>query len=204
MIKYNQLDVEYDCVIAFDFLSDEERQSKQIAISLAETFKKMNCCLRVYKLNDGKEFYTILNSLKKEVKSGQKFMFHFIAHGNKDGIGFKHTREFISWDDLEKILTLINSHSENTLVLNLTSCYGLNGIHTVNPFSSDSPFFGLIGYTEKLKSKTSKQANDIFYSAVIKGEKINDALRLVQKSLKDKNFHCITSQGFAYLKKLKK
>jgi hypothetical protein len=140
------------------------------------------------------ELLAYFQELLQEAQQGKNFMFHFVAHGNDSGIGFKHSGEFVSWSELTDIMTEINEASNNTLVLNLTSCFGLHGIKTVNPFDTGNPFFGLIGYAEKLKIKVGKEANKIFYGAVI-----NEKL---QVQLNDKNFHCITSQGYSHLKKL--
>ena len=203
MINYQNLDVEYDAVIVFDLLSQEEREKHKISSSLEELFKKNNTHITVKYFATKKEILSFLKKLLNEVKSGKKYMFHFVGHGNKKCIAFKHTSELITWDELTSILTEINEASGNTLVLNMTSCFGLHGIKTVNPFSAGNPFFGLIGYSDKLKVKVSKQANDIFYSSLIVGMKINQAVSKLQADLNDKNFHCISSQGYSFLKKLK-
>lgn len=200
MINYQNLDVEYDSVIVFDLLSQEERDKYKVTSLLVELFKKNKTHITVKYFSNKKEVLTYLKKILNEAKSGKKYMFHFVGHGNKKCIAFKHTSEFIAWDELTSILTEINEAFGNTLVLNMTSCFGLHGIKTVNPFSDGNPFFGLIGYSEKLKIKVAKQANEIFYTAVIGGMKINQAVIKLQADLKDKNFHCISSQGYSFLK----
>lgn len=61
-----------------------------------------------------------------------------------DCIGFKHTAEKITWNSLEDILEQININQIMLLILNMTSCFGIHAIKTVNPFSSDKAFYGLI------------------------------------------------------------
>ena len=200
MINYQNLDVEYDSVIVFDLLSDEERKKHQITESLETFFKQKNAPITAKYLSGKNELLSYFQQLLQEAQQGKNFMFHFVSHGNDSGIGFKHSGEFISWSELTDILTKINEASHNTLVLNLTSCFGLHGIKTVNPFKTGNPFFGLIGYAEKLKILVGKQANEIFYDSVISGLKINQAVDKLQADLNDKKFHCITSQGYSHLK----
>lgn len=203
MINYQCLDVEYDSVVVFDLLSQEERDQYKISSSLEDLFIKNNTHITVKYFVSKQEVLTFLKELLKEVESGMKFMFHFVGHGNKECIAFKHTFELITWVDLTSILSDINVASGNTLVLNMTSCFGLHCIKTVNPFSDGNPFFGLIGYSNELNVEVAIKANDIFYSSLMGGMKINNAVSKLQADLDDKNFHCISSQGYSYLKKLK-
>jgi hypothetical protein len=200
MIEYKKLDTEYDQVVVLDFLSEKERNKHQITIELESLFKSNKIGIMPVYLTNRNDFENTLNFLIKLAKSGQRFMIHFVAHGNADGIGFKETGDFISWLDLEPYLVLLNKECENTLVLNMTTCFGLHGIKTVNPFSSDKPFYGLIGYTSKLKIAKAKQANMDFYTCVFKGLQFNEALKEVQLNTSDLDFLCITSEGYSFLK----
>jgi hypothetical protein len=204
MIHYDKLDTEYDQVVFLDFLSDQERNKHHITSEIVDLFQKNNIGARSEYLSNSSDLTNILESLKTQANSGYKVMLHFIAHGNESGVGFKHTGEFISWEDLENALTELNKATDNTLVLNLTSCFGLHGIKTVNPFSSDNPFFGLIGYTKKLNIKLSKSVNNQFYSSIFNGAPFNEAIKQLQRSTGDLGFQCITSQGYSYIKNKKK
>lgn len=202
MITYQTLDVEYDSVVVFDLLSQKEREKHKVSETLQELFKKKGMPLTIKYLSTKKDIVASLNKLLEKVKQGQKFMFHFVGHGNKNCIAFKETSEIITWEELGSLLTQLNEDSGNTLILNMTSCFGLHSIKTVNPFSEDSsPFFGLIGYSEKLKFKAAKSANDIFYTSLFSGMKINQAVSQLHLQMGDKNFHCITSQGYSVLKR---
>ncbi len=204
MINYQNLNVEYDSVIIFDLLSQNERDKYNVSSSLEELFKRNNTYVTVKYFSNKKEIIAYLEKLLADSKSGKKFMFHFVGHGNKQCLAFKHLSESITWEELTTILTEINEATGNTLVLNMTSCFGLHGIKTVNPFSNKSPFFGLIGYDGELEIKAAKQANDIFYSSMFKGFTINQAVDVLKTKMNDKNFHCISSQGFSYIIKIKK
>ncbi|MEP0711203.1 hypothetical protein [Algoriphagus sp.] len=200
MKKLKKLDVEYDQVVVLDFLSETERRKHQITIELESLFKANRIGIMPVYLNNRNDLESIMNTLIQLAKSGKRFMIHFVAHGNVDGIGFKETAEFISWVDLEPLLISLNKECQNTVVLNMTTCFGLHGIKTVNPFSSDKPFFGLIGYTEKLKIVKGKQANSHFYTSVFNGLQFNEALKALQLQTNDLRFHCITSEGYSFLK----
>jgi hypothetical protein len=204
MINYTNLDASYDSIVIFDMLSDSERKSNMISEKL-ETFIKQNKYSAIlFKLTTKDELFEKLNNLLDNVKQGKKYMFHFVCHGNIDGIGFKHTNEFIPWKLLEDILVLINLNSNNSLVLNLTSCFGIHAIKTVNPFSSDKAFFGLIGYDGKLQKQLGIKVNERYYKLIMDGYKINDAIKDIVSYFLDDKFKCITSQGYSELTKIGK
>jgi hypothetical protein len=203
-IEYKNLDTAYDKLIVFDLLSNEERENLKITSSLESYFTTNSKPIEVHLLNNKKELHDKFAEIEERAKEGEKFLFHFVGHGNSDGIGFKHTQELVEWKELSSDLSKINLASGNTLVLNLTSCFGLNGIKTVNPFHEDTPFFGLIGFTETLNSKIAKQANEIFYREFFKGISINEILKILKKETSNDNFHCISSQGYSEMKKANK
>lgn len=200
MKEYKKLDIEYDQVVVLDFLSETERKKHQITNELESLFNANRIRIMPVYLKNRNDLESILNLLIQLAKIGKRFMLHFIAHGNEDGIGFKETGDFISWNDLEPFLISLNKECENTVVLNMTTCFGLHGIKTVNPFTSNQPFYGLIGYTEKLKIVKGKQANSHFYTSVFNGLQFNEALKALQLQTGDLKFQCITSEGYSFLK----
>lgn len=200
-IEYKNLEVEYDKIIVFDFLSNQEREKLKITSSLESYFTTNNKPIEVHLLNNKKELHEKFAEIEERAKSGEKFFFHFVGHGNSEGIGFKHTQELVKWKELSSDLSKINIAASNTLVVNMTSCFGLNGIKTVNPFHEETPFFGLIGFTKTLNSKIAKQANEIFYREFFKGTSINEILKILKAETSNDNFHCISTQGYSEIKK---
>jgi hypothetical protein len=203
MENYTNLDTEYDSIVIFDMLSDSERKSDMISEKLEIFIRQNKYSVILFKLTTKEELFEKLGNLLDNVKQGEKYMFHFVCHGNTNGIGFKHTNEFIPWKLLEDNLIQINSNSNNSLVLNMTSCFGIHAIKTVNPFSSDRAFFGLIGYDGTLQKLLGIKANERYYNLLMNGWKINDAIKDIVSYFSDGNFKCITAQGYSELSKKK-
>jgi hypothetical protein len=197
----NLAPTDYDNVIVFDLLSADERKKHDISGKLKNVFEAKGMPVVLIKnLGTGQELETAMQDLLNQAKNGKKFIFHFVAHGNDECIGFKHTGEQVKWEVLGKVLSEINEAAENTLVLNMTTCLGLHGIKSVDFSTSGNPFFGLIGYSDTLPISTGIKANEIFYGHVIDGKQINEAVRLLQNEMNDDKFLCITSQGYNNLK----
>lgn len=203
MIEYTNLDAEYNSIVIFDMLSDLERKSERISEKLEEFINNNGYSSISLNLRNRDELFKNFDNLLNDVKKGKNYMFHFVSHGNTNGIGFKHTYEFIPWKLLDDILSQINLFANNTLVLNMTTCFGLHGIKTINPFSSDKSFFGLIGYDGSLNKKIGIQANERYYKLIMDGHVINEAVKDIANHFSDPKFKCITSQGFSELVKMK-
>ncbi len=87
------------------------------------------------------------------------------------------------------------------LIINMTSCFGINGIKSVDVNKSDSPFFGLIGYEEKLLPARAKLINSHFYQNMIDGFDIPTSVNNVKAELNDSKIYCITSIGYKKITK---
>lgn len=203
-MEYNQLSTEWDSVIILDFLSKEEREKDDISGQLQKVIQDNGYNSKPLYLENKEDLFKCLCNLEDEAKNGKRFCLHIVAHGNSDGIGFKHTMEFLSWSDLGKYLVTLNKACENTLVLNMTTCHGIHGIKTNNPLGNNASFFGIIGYDKNLNKLKSIEANSMFYKGIIEGKKINKLLTEIQSHFNDKSFHCMTSQGYFELLNSKK
>lgn len=199
-MNYKNLNAEYDKVVIFDLLSAEERSSLKITDDLEKIFKD-KVSIEIHLCENKIDIVSKLTTLTQEARNGKKFIFHFVAHGNNQGIGFKHTNELVEWSIFSDHLTEINKAAGNSLILNLTSCFGLNGIKITDFISENTAFFGLIGYSQKLKAPKAITANQIFYTNLFKGISINEIVKIIRSEMKDENFHCITAQGYTILKK---
>lgn len=200
MIDYKKLDVEYDQVVILDLLSDSERTDWKITQELDATLQGERFSTRIINLSTKHELLDTLAKLTTESKTGKRYMLHFVGHGNKDCIGFKHTGELITWSELEGPLQTLNMAADESLVLNMTTCKGLNVIKAVNHMTAAKPFFGIVGYSDDLDYRIGIQASKIFYLGMSSGLQINEALAMIQKNTGDDNFHCFTAQGYSEIK----
>jgi hypothetical protein len=204
MINYKKLDVVYDQVVFIDLLSDHERNEWKITKTIDTTLKSEGYSTRVINLSTKKELFDALAQLTTESIAGKRYMLHFVGHGNNNCIGFKHKHEIIPWSELEEPLQTLNVASNESLVLNMTTCKGLNVIKAVDHLSTTKPFFGIIGYSDDLEYPIGIHASEIFYKGMSNGMEINEVLIQVQKETNDNKFHCITAQGYSQLKTLSK
>jgi hypothetical protein len=200
MIDYKKLDVKYDQVVILDLLSDTERTNWKITQELDATLTGERFSTQIINLSTKQELLDTLAQLTTESKAGKRYMLHFVGHGNKDYIGFKHTGEIITWSELEGPLQTLNMAADASLVLNMTTCKGLNVIKAVNHMTATKPFFGIVGYSADLDYRVGIQASKIFYLGMSSGLHINEALSKVQKDTGDDKFLCITAQGYSEIK----
>ncbi|GGF43755.1 caspase family protein [Echinicola rosea] len=200
MIDYKKLDVEYDQIIILDLLSENERTDWKITEELRDVLKGERFSVHPIYLSNKQELLDALEQLTTQAKAGKRYMLHFVGHGNSDCIGFKHNHELIPWSQLEVPLQNLNKVSDETLVLNMTTCKGLNVIKAVDHMKVEKPFFGIIGYSADLDYCVGISANKIFYLSMSNGIQINKAIEKVKKETGDDNFHCITAQGYSAIK----
>lgn len=200
MIDYKKLNVEYDQIVILDLLSDDERTNWKITEELNTFLTGEGFSTRIINLATKQELLDTLKDLTSEAKSGKRFMLHFVGHGNEDCIGFKHTRELIPWSELEEPLRNLHKEAEQTLILNMTTCKGLNVIKAVDHMKEELPFFGIVGYSGNLNFRVGIKANKTFYLSMANGNPIEQVIENVKKETGDDNFHCITAQGYAAIK----
>ena len=78
---------------------------------------------------------------------------------------------------------------------------GLHGIKIAEYVKT--PFFGLIGYSEKLKIAKGKVINELFYTKLSEGKPIQEIIPEIQKELNDNNLYCISTEGYNTITKNK-
>lgn len=200
MIEYKKLDVDYDQIVILDLLSDDERTNWKITEELNSVLTTERFSTQILNLSTKRELLDAISQLTIESQKGKRFMLHFVGHGNSDCIGFKHTGELIPWSEIEEPLKNLNLATNGTVVLNMTTCKGLNVIKAVDHLKGEFPFFGIIGYSDDLYSDDAIAANRIFYLSMANGLQIQEAVEKMKKDTGDDKFHCITAQGYAAIK----
>lgn len=195
------LDISYDLVFILDCLPEDEYNIWNISQNLKSFFitKEVNqylchCKNKAEILNA----FDVLNEFSQEDKT---FCLHIVSHGNVKGFGLNSTTDFIAWSEFEQNLTKMNKNMSGNLIVNMTSCFGINGIKSVDVSKSDSPFFGLIGYKKGLKPSRAKEINCKFYQNMIDGFDIPTSVNNVKNVLNDNDIYCITSSGYKKITK---
>src|ERR1017187_3609552 len=147
-MNHTPLEATYDLVAIIDLLSDQERSDFHVAIDLQAFLSGLQVPWKYLKCGNRDAFFQSISHLAQLADEGKKFCIHLISHGNRDGIGLKTTNEFIAWKDFGDSLRQLNRKVAGTLIVNMTSCFGLHGIKAVDLSEDDLPFFGLIGAAE--------------------------------------------------------
>ncbi len=171
-MAFKKLDTEIDFVGIIDMLPPAERQSWDITRELSRFLAGLGVEQKYRECTTNAEVFAVLRKFR-ELSKGSGLMLHFVSHGNADGIAFKGSSEaLIRWDDLRTYLLAINNELGGTLIVNLTSCFGFEGVRMVKPDDVDFPFYGLIGCEEMLGVDDAKQVNKLFYQGMADGKEI--------------------------------
>ncbi|MDR0423430.1 MAG: hypothetical protein LBH46_02460 [Rickettsiales bacterium] len=201
-----KLNVDYDYVYIIDCLPQSQRDEHKISEELMAFLKTKGISSHKLSCNERKAVFEALDYLIKQANNGKKFLLQIVSHGTKDGLWIEDTNEDIYWCEFREKLQKIHEKTANTLLLNMTSCRGLNGVKIVSEGESDYPFFGLIGCARNLHFWEGKIVNELFYSGLLKNKDINEIISQIQHELKKKGtednvVYGITSEGYSIHKK---
>ncbi|EPC3543529.1 hypothetical protein ACRZCT_003153 [Aeromonas hydrophila] len=197
-IKYETptLDTYYDFVSIIDGLNVSDRSSFRISQEINKLFTHQGLPTRLINVNSKAEFEKELKELLTIAKSGKKFLIHIVAHGNKQGV--EAGSEFISWGDITSYLQDINEATENSLILNMSTCKGLFGAWTT-PLQGKYPFFGLIGAKEDLFVNDALRANTIMYKKWLLGLPIEKLVPETNLEIGREVLFNLSAEGFRKL-----
>ena len=99
---------------------------------------------------------------------------HFSAHGNNEGLAL--TNGFIGWDELDVLLSSINSMMNGCLIVSISACSGFAGCKMAMKSNGPSPFHGIIGPTEDISLSDTAISFLVFYNLLSKGVDILSAV----------------------------
>jgi hypothetical protein len=198
IIVYNRpsLNVEYDYVGIIDGLSDEERHDFAITQDLTTILSTAGVQPVVVRVGKRLELLSALEWFWKQALDGKKFMLHFVAHGNDEGIAA--ATEFCDWATLRPYLQKIHSATGETLLLNMSTCKGLHGIK-ITGTSGEHPFFGLIGAKSDLKVDDALAANRKVYKKWLAGMPVQLIVPETNTELGKELLFNISSEGYRAL-----
>jgi hypothetical protein len=198
MLSYSikKLDVDFDFISIIDGLNDIDRKKFDISNQINNIITTNNFKTRYCELSSSSELFDEIESLLDLAKNGKRFLIHFVCHGNKNGIQIGS--DFIPWNNLLPELQKINIVTEDSLVLNMSSCKGLYGVCIV-PENGIYPFFGLIGANEDLSVSNAKNINQLFYKDLIIGKPINEIIPEINTLLGKDILFNITAEGYRQL-----
>jgi len=198
--RLKPLEVSYDFVAVIDGLPADERKNWKTSDSLIHFLTENGIEQLLSLCNDKNMLLQSLEYFEKLAGNGKKFCLHIICHGNSEGIGLKATNERIKWKEFREKLSIINKLMNQSLIVNMTSCFGLHGIKIVDEHSTDYPFFGLIGPSQKIGVKRADRINKLFYSKQLEGKQVQEIVKEINKEIGTEQIYCISSEGYKAIK----
>ena len=193
-----KLEVDYDVVFVIDCLLDSERKDWEITNDLLIFLASKGVKQTSAKCNTKNQFFDFLSYLKNEAQKGNKFCIHIVGHGNRKSLLISESNEAVFWSELRSIFNEINSYLNGTLFINMSTCFGLNAIQIVDENNPELPFFGLIGYSEKLQVVDAKYFNKIFYGKLLLNTPVNQAIEEIRKE--NDKFYCASAENYQVIK----
>lgn len=199
-IKYDnpKLDANYDYVGIIDGLSCDDRKEFGITTELGNLLRSAQLPVKEALVNTKQELLDALNTFLRDAQDDQRFMLHFVAHGNEQGIQIG--TDFVTWEVLRPHLQEINVATERTLLLNMSTCKGLHGVKIVDSVG-EYPFFGLIGAKDDLDVSDALNANKIMYRKWLNDLPVQEIVPETNAELGKVVLFNISSEGFRKLTK---
>ncbi|MHA1002879.1 caspase family protein (plasmid) [Leclercia pneumoniae] len=197
-IKYDnpKLDANYDYVGIIDGLSCDDRKEFGITTELGNLLRSAQLPVKEALVNTKQELLDALNTFLRDAQDDQRFMLHFVAHGNEQGIQIG--TDFVTWEVLRPHLQEINVATERTLLLNMSTCKGLHGVKIVDSVG-EYPFFGLIGAKDDLDVSDALNANKIMYRKWLNDLPVQEIVPETNAELGKVVLFNISSEGFRKL-----
>ncbi len=190
------LDVEYDYVGIIDALDPTDRKDFGITEELRTLLKEAGVTTALAEVASSPELLGALETFRKEAVAGKRFMLHFVAHGDENGIGIG--TELAGWSQIRPFLQRIHAATEGTLQLNMSTCKGLYGARIVGG-AEPYPFFGLIGASENLSVGDALDANRVVYTKWLAGMSIPQLVAAANSVIGREVLYPISAEGYQKL-----
>lgn len=199
-----KLNVEYDLVFILDCLSQCERDSFRISEDLINYLAGQGIEQLQAKCQNRNMVIDAFSYMEKIAQSGLRFCLQIVSHGTEDGLWIGETDDDIFWDELREKFESLNSKLDNSLIVNMSTCKGLNGIRIVDENADKFPFFGLIGCNRDLYIDEALKTNELFYTKMLEGKDISIIIKEIQtefqKAKSEDVIFGISSQGYKIVK----
>lgn len=198
------MDVEYDLVFILDCLSQCERDEYRISEDLMIFLAGQGIEQLQAKCQNRNMVVDAFSYMEKIAQSGLKFCLQIVSHGTEKGLWIEETNDDIFWDELSAKFESLNSKLDNSLIVNMSTCKGLNGIRIVDENADKLPFFGLIGCNRDLYIDEAMKTNELFYTKMLEEKDISLIIKEIQsefqKAKSEDVIFGISSQGYKIIK----
>ncbi|NML40855.1 hypothetical protein HHL17_26900 [Chitinophaga sp. G-6-1-13] len=143
------------------------------------------------------EVFEHLDNVQAEIsETNEKYVIHFVCHGNEDGIGIFDKSDnvsFIAWEDLRERFRDIYLATKQRVMTSFSSCEGLNVVKLIASFKP-CPFDSVTGSFEKISFRDSVDGYEHFYNKIYNGETIEAAMEETRRKYPSMGFSAFTTQ----------
>jgi hypothetical protein len=192
-----ELNAKYDYVGIVDGLSETDRNKFQITEQLKNLFLDEGLTTVTALIHTAAQLFGALDIFYDKALAGERFMIHFVSHGNDDGIQVGD--DFVTWSMMRPYLQKINVATDQTLLLNMSTCKGLHGVKIVDK-DGDYPFFGLIGAKADLLVTDALKANKIMYRKWLNDMPVQKLVPETNQELGRDVLFNVSAEGFRKIK----
>ena len=192
-----ELDAEYDYVGIVDGLSEADRNEFRITEQLKNLLLGEGLTTVTALVHTASQLFGALDIFYDKALAGERFMIHFVSHGNDDGIQVGD--DFVTWSMLRPYLQKINVATDQTLLLNMSTCKGLHGVKIADK-DGDYPFFGLIGAKVDLLVTDALEANKIMYRQWLNDMPVQKLVPETNQELGRNVLFNVSAEGFRKIK----
>ncbi|HFE8679957.1 TPA: hypothetical protein ACGAPQ_000103 [Citrobacter farmeri] len=179
-----------------DFLPEADRNKYKITEKLKQTLDNESLPVAEAFPNNREELIFSFNKMLDWTKEGKKYFLQFVGHGCEDGI--EVGGEIVAWKDLAEHLEEVNALSKNTLLLNMSTCKGINAVKATAS-DGDYPFFDVIGATENLLVKHAIQINENIYKKMMEEKLFQNIMPEINTELNKEVLFLFSAEGFRIL-----
>lgn len=189
-----ELNASYDAIFIIDFLPEADRNKYKITDKLKQTLHNDSLPIAEAFPNNRNELIYSFNQMRDWMKKdGTKYFLQFVGHGCEDGI--QVGSEIVAWQFLTEHLVEVNVLSNNTLLLNMSTCKGINAVK-ITASDGDYPFFGVIGATENLFVDDAIQINERLYKKMMEGKSLQNIIPEINNELNKEVLFIFSAEGF--------
>ncbi len=160
---------------------------------------------QLHEVNTRQEVFDVLARIENELSPpwGDDIslpIIHFETHGNTSGLGLADN-SFLTYDELFPILSRINQHMRNNLLVVMSACCGAHLVriiqHNFNP-PLPAAFWAVCGPSVVVYPDDLLRAFTAFYTELLTSRDLNAALNALKNAYPDEaeHFHIQASEFF--------
>lgn len=160
----------YDLVMILDGLTPAERDLGGISRSLARFLSQRGVDqVWAHAGSDDpeeirKSLLDTLETCRRNAVDGERFPVHLVCRRNQEGVicGSGRRAGLLTWDELSKRLEVINRAMNGALLVNISSCRGMQEVASFRPPPLKRPSYAMVGFLESVPAGVNRRGYSRF------------------------------------------